>query len=461
MRRRIFSIFAFLAPAIIVTMIVGGYWIAPSGQRVVRWESGFPSALVHDPVPESRVQDAAGATVLRQGPIYVTVTPPPSAVPWDALKVQTIFTPGGQGVMELGLAENPDSPVLGLQTIWHRVLGELSWPSILAGDLIIWGKDGPPLWARDPSLTPPPVERVASVHAQWGEPYLRPRLAALPANATFPELRGTHTLLAYVTAEEEILLQMRVRDLNASAGEDTGTLRVMNAQGKELSSSAFVDDGVTAATGEPSEPFTRGMRLFAPGEGVLTITVTGSDDLAWEVIFSNMRAIVAQDRVEFVDAPAAVVTDALEVAILPDGQERRSVLASAALHEVTGLAGRVVLAGTGTFTPVASRHFDPFPRALPLGDDPSAWDIDAVIATRPDIELLEGDRARATASFGLAGRPDPWAPFTVVISLPGVERVVPEDLARLEEITLTFSRPAISGTALLRAARNFLYALLP
>lgn len=217
-------------------------------------------------------------------------------------------SPDGQKVQDVAIRQADGSYKSEPLSIVDPVLGRLSqdWDIIRKGDLVLWQKKSLDASHRffsvDSFLKNPPDPHVTMQYKYTLPPLqkivrYRPKVKPI---AVEKSLRGSHTLVTYVGAGEQLSFTFFLEDINRHFGKDRVRVELWNVNEKvgEYSTRAL---GSRIPTGEPSSSQTLVIERSGLPEGVYTLRITASDDVFIKRIVTMQNKLMFEKRLYLAD----------------------------------------------------------------------------------------------------------------------------------------------------------------
>ena len=465
-------------------------YLAPSGERVVRYEMGEVSPFVQRLLPDERVgeltsRDGDNYVTLLDEPVYFSVTPPPGN--FKTVNIEVAFDPGGTPTFEIGGLKDVAAQAFDFQPLSNSLLEYLDWTRHdLDGRLAIFSRD-PQSGAYLTFLeTPPDRAIVATYRADFPTAFSLSSYTPLGSRQKFDvSLRGPHELLTYIK-DEDFSLNLMYTDVNRTYGVDDGFVRVYDKNGNLMTELVIRDDGNIYDNQEPSERTLLELDGRAWSEGVYRIVMSGTSDIFWRSIETSQRYLVVKNRVfigddvGFLPKPRAtsLFTNAERVtletqhieglqtvsaggtAIVIDevGAKYSSTVPGTGVVELKSPVGDVKLTGEGKYAFSRQSFFDPDPSALTAFTDIESSAVEHVLANLAPVREVDGWRV-ASADFETSTLAVENDAYKFALSAPGIHDNLGQ--VSVQAVTVTFLKPAASPGELVRQLKHFIKLLLP
>jgi hypothetical protein len=475
-----------------VLLFAGLLWnyLAPLGQRTVRYEMGQASPFVQRLLPDERVrqpqvQGGDHFVTLLDEPVYFSVTPPPGN--FESLSVQVAFDPGGTPVLELGGLTEVAAQAFDFQPLANLGLEELDWARHdLGGGLAIFSRDPESLAYQTFLETPPDRSGVATYRADFPTPYREAQYVPLGVRQKFDvSLRGPHEFLTYIK-NETFSFEVGYTDVNRTYGPDEGFVKVFDEQGNLMAEFVIGDDGNVYENQISSAPAP--ITLVGQGweEGVYRVVVSGTSDILWRSIITPQRYLVAKNRVFLADevgylpSPRAtsLYTNADRITAETQHAEGLQTLSlggqplrveevgakyaasvpGQGMVELRSPVGDVKLTGEGKYAFSRAAFFDPDPVPVTAFTDLETSGVDHVLA-RLAPQVMDHGWRLAEAEFATADLAQELGAYKFALSAPGLR----DNLGQpsIHAIQVTFSRPPLGAAGGLAELKHFVKLLWP
>jgi hypothetical protein len=466
------------------------HYLAPSGERVVRYEVGEVSPFVQRLLPDDRVsavteREGDSYVTLLDEPVYFSVTPP--AGNFETVALEIAFEPGGTPTFELGGLKDVAAQAFDFKPLANTLLEELDWTRHdLADGLAVFSRDPNSEAYRTFLETPPDRAVVATYRATFPTPFRMAAYAPLGARQKFDvSLRGSHELLTYVKGEDFQFRPMYT-DINRTYGADEGFVRVYDENNNLMTEFVIRDDGNIYDNQEPSAKTFVDLEGLAWPEGVYRIVLTGTSDMVWRSFETSQRYLVLKNRVFLSDdvgylpAPRATTlfTNAERVTLETQhkegiqtvmvggdrlvveqvGPKYSLMVPGTGVVELKSPVGDVKITGEGKYAFSRQSFFDPDPLPVNAFTDLEDSAVEHVLATLAPVREVDGWRV-ATGEFETDTLAVENGAYKFTLSAPGIHDNLGQ--VSVHAINVTFKKSSASATDLMLELKHLIKLLLP
>jgi hypothetical protein len=425
-------------------------YLAPGGEKTVRYTVGQVSPYVQRLLPDERVENGK----LLDEPVYFSVFAPPGD--FEKVTVSIEAETGKSAVLEVGALKDLFSQAFDFRPLVNTVLEGLEgsgWAKRalpgLGPDAVAYYRGGITEGVAD--------NEVATYRAAlpWNPP--KGTLTSAREHVYVLPLKGSHELYTAIGDGEGFSLTMAYRDLNLVPGDDSGTIRMFNALGEVVAETALPNDGSSVT--------------LAPDgliKGVYRIQLSVTSDIVFESFKTKANYLVLKNTLTLAPHDGQVVlnTSAKSLTLEPKtaaslgsvnfggkvielktvGEKVSGVSTGRVLSPlVVDEEGELKITGEGFFALASSAFFTPEPAGF-----------QSFMAEESAYKVLVANPPLSSATFELSGLAKENGAYKFALSAPLLHKSGGD--VTVKSITLLFEKDA-NPQALFASVKHFVKKL--